>query len=630
MATNINFYLNETKVNPPQNWRELGIELNFDKDRGSEVQQTTLTDFNFVNENASIINKWITDGIINGVGVFEGIPLRIELERDGLIENVFNGFLDLTQLSSLTTNRASAKATETESVDWLNDVADSFTFSYLYDVGKITDDNFVSVPYIINSVPNYVEAAVSVIGVYLMVKEIKDAIQRLKEVIAELPIYYVFSTYIKLILFIIYLILLIIALIKLVKQVILLLIQPVKYHKAMSFLYHCQVGAQALGLTFRSPILESGTYSDAYLLPRKYYNPINSKDSQLLGFTEPSIEQRGFYTGTYGEWLRQMIKMFNGKLLFKGTELWLVREDESNDNNQYQMPAISNNYDFRNAGLTFNTDEFNANTLISFVTDGIDKNTIQEYLGTSYQVILEPARVINQNMTLMKGLDEIRIPFALAKRKETFTDVEKIFNTFLKVFDVIVGALVKVINAVIFVLNLIITLVNNILKKLAQIGIKIKFQLPLIPKVKMPNFKQDIENRIGMLKIEKDIINVDKVCLLTLGNSAKYNKLHVDNWKLMTAKALYENFYYSRSFMPSQNKPNANQYFLYSYQNVPFSFNDYLKVKQNNCIFTQNGEKAIVNRLKWNIWNQKAEIKLRINKLYTNNFKATYLEPDGR
>ena len=630
MATNINFYLNETKVNPPQNWRELGIELNFDKDRGSEVQQTTLTDFNFVNENASVIKKWITDGIVNGVGVFEGIPLRIEIEREGVIEVVFNGFLDLTQLSSLTTTRASAKATETESVDWLNDVADSFTFSYLYDVGKITDDNFVSVPYIINSVPNYVEAAVSVIGVYLMVKEIKDAIQRLKEVIAELPIYYVFSTYIKLILFIIYLILLIIALIKLVKQVILLLIQPVKYHKAMSFLSHCQVGAQALGLNFRSPILESGTYADAYLIPRKYYNPVNSKDSQLLGFTEPSIEQRGFYSGTYGEWLRQMIKMFNGKLLFKGTELWLVREDETDDNNQFQMPDLSNNYDFRNAGFTLNTDEFNANTLVSFVTDGIDKNTIQEYLGTSYQVILEPARVINQNMVLMKGLDEIRIPFALAKRKETFTDVEKIFNGFLKVFDVIVGALVKVINAVIFVLNLIITLVNNILKKLAQIGIKVKFQLPLIPKVKMPNFKNDIENRIGMLKIEKDIINVDKVCLLTLGNSAKYNKLHVDNFKLMTAKALYENFYFSRSFLPSQSKPNANQYFLYSYQNVPFSFNDYLKVKQNNCIFTQNGEEAIVDSLKWNIWNQKAEIKLRINKLYTNNFKVTYLEPDGR
>ena len=175
MATNINFYLNETKVNPPQNWRELGIELNFDKDRGQEVQQTSLTDFNFVNENAGVINKWITDGIINGVGVFEGIPLRIELEREGVIETVFNGFLDLTQLSSLTTNRASAKATESESVDWLNDVADSFTFSYLYDVGKITDDNFVSVPYIINSVPNYVEAAVSVIGVYLMVKEIGRA-----------------------------------------------------------------------------------------------------------------------------------------------------------------------------------------------------------------------------------------------------------------------------------------------------------------------------------------------------------------------------------------------------------------------------------------------------------------------
>lgn len=630
MATNINFYLNETKVNPPQNWRELGIELNFDKDRGGELLKTTITDFEFVNENATIIRDWITKGLTTGVGVFEGIPFRIEVERNGVVETPFNGYIDTMQLGVITFHRVEVKAVEVNSIDWINDVADSFTYDYLFDAGKLNDSDFVEIPYIINSVPNYVEAAVAVLGVYVMIKEIKDAIQRLKEVVAELPIYYVFSTYIKLILYIIYLILLIIALIKLVKQIILLLIQPVKYHKGMSFLKHCTVGAEALGMNFRCTFLESGVYADSHLLPRKYFNPVNSKDSQLLGFTEPSIEQRGYFIGTYGDWLRAMQKMFCAKLLIKGNTIWLVREDETDTNNQYQLPAIANNYDYRNAGFSLNTEDFNANTYITFLTDSIDKNTIQEYLGTAYQVIIEPARVVNQNMTLMKNLDEVRINFALAKRKETFTDVEKIFNSFLKIFDLIVGALVKVVNAVIFVLNLIITLVNNILKKLAQIGIKVKFKLPLIPKVKMPNFKNDINNRIGMLKIEKDIINVDKVFLLTKGKTAKFNKIHVDNNRLMTAKQLYETFYSCRSFVPSTDKPNANQFYKYEYKNVPFSFDDYLKVKDNNCIFTENQEQAIIDSLTWNIWSQKADIKLRINKLFTNNFKITYLEPDGR
>jgi nitric oxide reductase large subunit len=123
---------------------------------------------------------------------------------------------------------------------------------------------------------------------------------------------------------------------------------------------------------------------------------------------------------------------------------------------------------------------------------------------------------------------------------------------------------------------------------------------------------------------------VDKVFLLTLGKSAKFNKIHEDNHRLMTAKQLYETFYSCRSFAVSNGKPNANQYYKFDYNNIPFSFDDYLKVKENNCIFTDDQQEAIIDSLKWNIWSQKADIKLKINKLYTNNFKATYLEPDGR
>ena len=624
MATHLNFYLNNIKVNPPKNWKEFGIELNFDKDKETVKQQVTITDFEFVRENSDIINKWITDGLNNGVGVFEGIPLKIEVERNGTVETPFNGYLDTTQFGRISQNRTTAKAIDLGGVDWLNDVADSFTFAYLYDQGKITQNDFIDVPYIINSIPNYTDAAVSVLGVYVMVKEIKDAIQRLIEFVSDMPVYYVFSTYIKLILYIIYLILLIIALIKLVKTIILLIIQPVKYHKAMSLHTQLSRGCDALGLTFKSPILESGEFKDTYIIPSKYYNPVNSKESQILGFTEPSINQIGYYQGTFGDLLRETKKMFNAKIMIKGTELWLVRDDFTESTNQYTLPPVYNPY------FNLNTGEFNANTYITFLTDGIDKNTLQDYQGTSYQVIIQPSRVINQNMVLMKGLDEIRINFALAKRKETFTDPEKIFNVFLKVFDAIVGALVKVVNAIIFVLNLIITLVNNILKKLATIGIKIKFQLPLIPKVNMPNFKNDIENRIGMLIIEKDIVNVPKVCLMTLGSSSKYNKLHVSNRSIMSAQNLYNNFHYVKSFVPTSDKPNANQYYLKDYENVPFSFDDFEKVKENNCIFTSDGEEAQIDSLQWNVWNQKANMKLRINKLYTNNFGIITLEPDGQ
>ena len=629
MATNINFYLNSTLVNPPKNWREIMIELNFDKDKANLQQQVAITDWDFVNENAAIINKWVTDGLASGVGVFEGMPFSCEVERNGVVEKPFTGYLDLTtcQFSS---HRCNVRAVETNRIDWLNDVADGFTFAYLKDIGSITNSDYINMPYILNSVPNYVEAAVSVLGVYVMVKEIKAAIQRILEFVAELPIYYVFSTYIKLILYIIYLILLIIALIKLVKAIVLLIIQPVKYHACMSIKTQLEKGATHLGMTFESSIFNEAPYSNAYILPQKYYNPINKKEKQIFGFTEPSITQEGFYKGTYGDLIRECKKLFNAKIIIVGTKIIMERDDYTSSSNIYTLKKPSNNYDFRNPLFSLNTNEFKSNYLLTFQTDTIDKNTIQDYLGTSYQVILEPIRVNNDNMKLMKGLEEVRSSFALAKRKNDLTVPEEILTAFLKVFDVIAGALVKVVNAIIKVLNKIITLVNNILKKLATIGIKMKFELPTIPIIKMPNFKDIFVNRIGMLRIEKDIINVPKVMVLKLGASSKFHKIDEANDDYFSAKYLYNNFHYVNSFVPTLDKPNANQYRIESFDKIPFSFEDYEQVKENNRIFTSEGESAIIDSLKWNVWNQTADLTIRINKLYTTNLKETFLEPDGK
>ena len=65
-----------------------------------------------------------------------------------------------------------------------------------------------------------------------------------------------------------------------------------------------------------------------------------------------------------------------------------------------------------------------------------------------------------------------------------------------------------------------------------------------------------------MLKIENDIINVPKICVLTLGKSAKFNKLNTNNDTYFSAKYLYNNFHFIESFVPSTDLPNANQYYL--------------------------------------------------------------------
>ena len=622
-----NFYLFNTLVNPPKNWQEMLLELNFNSDASTNRNKVTLTDWTFCLENSKLINKHITDGLLNGVGIFEGIPFRIELERGNELEVLFDGYLDLTQADRLTTKITSdVKSVELDSIDWLNDVADSITFDYLYkETNLLTDAHLIKVPYVISSIPNYVNSAVAVVGVYIMAKELKDTIQKLSEFIADLPVYYVFSTYVKLILYIIYIIFVIIALIKLIRDIITLLIQPVKYHSGARIYTQLEKGAEYFGLKIKCPDFEAGgVYQNTVIIPQKYYVPKNKKDGRILGFTDKTDKQDGFYKGTFGQLIREAKKIINGKVIVENGTLWIVRDDFEIGNPEYTLP------DIYNSDFTTNANEFVSNTYITFQTDLSDRNTIQEYLGTSYQVLTQPIRVNNSKMVLTKGLNEIRIPFALAKEKTDLTGVEQVLDVFVKTVGKILGAIIKAINAIIKVLNIIINLVNDILKKLATIGIKIKFRLPNIPTVKAPNFSDTFSNRKGMMILDNDLMSVAKIVDLDIKNDPKMTKISANNKTILSAKYLYKNYYYVNDFVPTSDKPNGRQFYLKNYQKVPFTFQDYKKVKANNCIFVNSGETALIDSLQWNPYKQQAEIKLRINKLYTNNLRQIEYEPDGQ
>lgn len=625
------FYLNNTPVNPPQNWRQMEIELNFDKDKSTNKSSVSITDWDFVRENTAIIQKYIEDGLTTGVGILEGMPFRIELDRQGDLEVIFDGYIDLTMQPRLSDIRCTVKAVETFGIDWLNDIADSFTFDYLYrETGTITESDFIKVPYIISSVPNYTNSVVALIGVYIMVGEVRDAIRNIAEFVASMPLYYVFSTYIRLIIYIIALILVIIALVKLLKDLMLLLIQPVKYHSGMRIRTLLEKGCEHLGLKLKSEYFEpGGPYEDTVIIPAKFYAPPNKKDKRLLGLTDPKINQDGFYKGTFGQLLRDVKQLINGKIVIDGDELLIVRDDYAYTGNNYTMP-VKNGTGIYQPFYSTNANELVSNTYITFETDLSEKNTIQQYIGTAYQVIIQPNRVNNQSMVLMKGLNEVRLPFALAKKKTELTVPEQIMDVFLKTVGKIVGAMVKAVNAVIKVLNKVIQAVNNVIKKLNQIGIKVKFNLPEIPLIKFPNFADEFSNRIGMMLIEYDQFNVQKIVDLSIKSDPKQTKLSGRNETILSAKWLYENYYYIDSSIPTVDKPNANQCILKSYENVPFTFQDYKKVKKNNFIFTEKGDEAYVGSLKWRPYAQTSDIDLRISKLYTNNLRLTDYEPDGQ
>jgi hypothetical protein len=383
-------------------------------------------------------------------------------------------------------------------------------------------------------------------------------------------------------------------------------------------------GAAHLGLTFKSDIFSQAPYDKLFILPEKFYNPLEFGNSTILGFLTPNKNsQEGFYKGTFGDFLRAMKSMFNAKIVMDGSTINLIRRDINLTQPQFTLP------DIYNPVYRLNADEARANYYIKFQTDLSDKNTIQQYLGTTFQVILQPKTFNYREFVLLKGLEQVDIPFALAKRKETLTLPEEIVKAFLDIFSLLLNGIISVVNAIISLANLVIKLLNKIIKILKGIGIKVNWQIKPIPAVKFVNVGNLIDNRIGMLMIETDQFNISKACLLSEGTEAKFNKLPITNATLLTAKELYNKFHYTNSFIPTTDRPNGNQYIIKQYEKVPFTYNDYVNVKKNNYIFTKEGI-AEIDTLKWNVYNQYADMTIRINKLYTNNLTKVELYPDGR
>jgi hypothetical protein len=622
------FFLADTLINPPLNWEGTSIEINFEKD--NPFAQTTLNDWDFRIENAEIINKYISDGEVGGVGIFEGIPFRIEIEKNGVVHIPFNGYLDLPELKRISCEEVNVTAKEKQRIDWLNDVADSFTFEYLASdsysgdpAAQITPNDYVIIPYVINSIPNYTNAAIAVMGVFSVSAELYRAEQELEDKLASLANPLEASALVRVAIYLSYLILLLITLIKLLSDLIRLIIQPIKYHAGMKAVDLLTKGAAFLGLTFKSSIF-AADYKDMVIMPEKYNPPYNS-DSGLLGFLDPvKNEKKGHYKGSFGALLREMKVMFNAKVVITtNKEIIFERHDYNLSAPTFTMPDVYQPF------YSFNGSELQSNVEVSFAVDVLEKNTIVQYKGTSYQVTTRPVKINDPYLVLTKGLSDRNIGFALAKRKENLTYPEIIIKEFADAFSFLINGLILGVNAIIEVYNDVADTINGIIKTLNFLGISINITIPTISPLDPIDLGELIGRRVGMLNLDSDFTNVAKCFIMEFGADSKKNKIASSNATLLSAKYLYETHHYIDSFVPTADRPAGNQFIIKELDEIILTFDDYIKIKENNFIVDAQGNTGRIDSLKWNIWKEDAQVRYRINKLYTNNLKETYYEPDG-
>ena len=391
------------------------------------------------------------------------------------------------------------------------------------------------------------------------------------------------------------------------------MIQPVKYLKAMYTKDLLEIGFNHLGLTFKSSIYQQFPFNQEVIIPERYSIP---EFLGLSGNLTKNNDDKGFHNSNFGDFIRTLKTKFNAKLLIDKGVVYFEKNDFTLSSPIYQLPDIlDSRYQY-----SLNKDDFHSNYIVSFAIDSNDKNTISEYKGTAIQVIQNAIFTNNIKMNLAKGLYEQRISFALGKRKTSLNAMETLLDAFFKTTGALLEGLIAVINGAIYAVNALIDILNDILDVLEFFGIDLNFEMPNIPYVELKGFSNLIENRVGMLVLDNDYIEVPKNILIDSDG-----KLMNGNETYLSAEYLYDNFHYFQTFVGGQN-----QYLLKSFDKINFTFNDFQKVLNNNRIFAANGDEAILLSLKYNPIEETATGTFKVKTIYLTNLKETKLIPDGK
>ncbi len=598
----LDLYIKDDPVESIINGESIRVQLNNDTNDPSATGTVSTNTLELTIKGARLINEYINNGLDGGLGIFEGLPARLEGVEGGEVLPLIDGYLDLADgTTEIECDKATTKIVQRGGADWFERRKDSFSYGYLASLpdgaaGKIYTTDWVQVPYVISTIPNTRELAIVVLSGFVIATQLRTAIKDLVEFVIEAGgVFTTVPAIVKLAAYIAYLVILIIAIINLIKQLFDLIIQPVKYHAGMRLQTLLERGAEYMGLTFESSKFNDSFWQDVVIIPEKFESFDDGTDSGVLGFRKPKpATQTGYYNGTFGDVLEIAKRLWNAREIVRDGVITVERVDINTSTANYVLP------DIEILATRFNTDELKSNTAIRFSTDLSDTNTIDNFEGTYTDVIVEPLAVENEDMVLLKGLDIVEIGVARTRRKETLTTPEKF-----------VSGLVKLVAP----------LVN------AVISLSPKKARSKIPSGGIQNL---ITNRIGMASLSNDFFQVPKVVAMDIKTRDVDNKVKTTNATRLNSDALYTESYYVNSFVPSSSLPNPNQWKKYrSVSPFTLCFDDYKLIRNNNLIFDSEGNECKIISLDWNPTLQEAEIEYWKREIYTRNLKETIITPDG-
>jgi hypothetical protein len=568
------FLLNGQIVNPVKDWGSIEVLATWNENGGEA--NISMEEFTFVNENAQTIREYIADGMTGGLGIFEGIPFKINIQ-DGQSLNVFDGILDLNDFEEISPVEVRCKIKKLDGLNQLSDRASGITMQFLYEEGFLTESDFVKIPYIKEEPlkESATELALLSLTIFLFIKELNDLSEELiKELGINAPAHTVggisgpaagaYYTTATIVVNIIYAALLLIQLTSLILDLIEILFPPIRCYMGSKLKHLLEKTLGYIGYQYSSSIVE---LENLYILPSKNDEGklFIASQSGLVGYPD-SID----YGFTISELITLVNNLFDARIKIIGNTVF--QESLINDNfwigqTQFQIP------DVENEKKLYNTNDLKARKIFRYETDLADYWTIIRYLGTGYETVTTPITIGDSKRVLIKGFDETIIPYALGDVKRGLNPVEG----FVKIMA---GAIDAVINLV------------------GGNG----------------NNKAKILARTEMLHLTGDSLTVGKLLYLTEGAGGKL-LMKEDRIKI-EAQTLVNKYHYNNSFVLNNYRGQKK---LISELKIPFGFSNFIQVLGNSYCTDQQGNIVKIEELKWNFGNDFALISGWIRSPYTKN-----------
>jgi hypothetical protein len=538
----------------PRNRDSIGVISDFTGD--PEILSLNVDSIILPREANEYIKNWIQTN-----GLFIGIPYTVEMEGNISLEY----YIDLSDPSAkpiLRQHEIEVKIKRRNGSDDFWEKARGTSFDLMVKQKGVNYFDYKDVGYYVIRDSADLDALQMAIALFMLTLQIIQATKDLADRAAEIATAPIQGT-LKFAIQLLYWVSLVAAIITMMAQLFPILFPRIKYLKGLYYSEIFKKGCEFLGYT----ALDSSIFTNQ---PGWFTLPIPLQSTNESFFEKISNDLPDYFntghcsasdtTPTFGAWLDEVTKQFNGKLFIDPSNktVRLERRDwQQNQTNLILDPAL-NIQPERDEQFTYNTEDAWKRYYISYTLDYSDTHTVDGDMFGWHQAEYSTENaltLIDSDLLTIKGLNEVRINFAMGDVKGKLGLLEFLAIPFAVAVDVITKVITFGLGGT--------------------------------------NYFAQILDRVNALKISNEYFGITKS--LYVKKAPGSNKRVTADWNkfpsVYSATGLWNNFHYI-------NFIDNNDFIIHEEARVRIRQSQFVSLQNSNYIFTNN-QWCEVLRLEW-------------------------------